>query len=95
MDFCGKRNPLGRLTAAAVLLQPVGELHGKIDAFADLSGGFRAAAIGAPHLVERIQQTFEVVRQRLLAEGGILARARSSSLTNLLMTGAFQRLTGA
>ena len=68
----------GRLRAPVLggLLQPVGELDREIDAFADLAGRFRAGVVGPAHLVERVQQPFEIVRQQLLAERGVAARAR-------------------
>src|SRR6185437_5741220 len=70
--FSGKAT-LGGL--AGVLLQPVGELHGQIDAFADLTRGLWAIGVRPPHLVEGVDQALEIFRQQLLAEGGVLARA--------------------
>ena len=57
-------------------LKAVRELNGEIGALAELSCGVDILVASPAHLFESIEQPVEVLRQELLAEGGISARPR-------------------
>ena len=56
-------------------MQPVGELAGEIDAFAQVVCGVRVGVRLLAHLLESCQQPFEAAGHQLLAEGCIAAGA--------------------
>jgi hypothetical protein len=69
----GRRSGRPRARIGAVPLQPIGELDGKIDAFADQARGIGVVLAGFAQLVECFQQPVKILRQKFLAEIGIAA----------------------